>query len=305
MSTTTSSLRRAVDNSELVDVMIYVIDQPRARDIVALGQRPPAPHRPVDPLRTLIIRSATADTLRRDRVIDPIVASFARDDIDVSLRAGAASVNGCFTKPVLRSLHQLDQHASLSATNYVDQAAGQFPDIAWHWLVNEVGVEELRALGTALCAQGEPPSLDQLGRFTGHHEVTDQLHLIVHDAQSIIDLTIVSQLDVMLATHPNDWPASVAHNATRALASWRQAHVGLSVLDVLHDLRSEPGLSDHDRRALATGVMAMVRDKTATDGAQFSVNGDALHIAHQLAFHPLTPRSVAALARRTIDTLEA
>jgi hypothetical protein len=297
-------LRRAIDNDELADLLIYVIDQPRARDLVTLGQRPPAPHRPVDPLRTLIIRSATAATLRQGRVIDPIVAPYARDDIDVSLRACAATFTGSFTDEVLAALRTLSHQMARSATDYVAHAACEFPDIAWRSLVEQVGVHELQALGLVLGNSAAPPSLNEVRQIAGHQGVTQQLQLIAFDGASIVDLTVASHLSVMLANHRNDWPASVVKHATRALVSWRQAHVGLSHLDVLHDLRREPNLSDDDRAVLTAGVSAVIGCVHDTPLREPVLHLDALTVAQRLAFHPLTPRSLSALARRTIDTLD-
>jgi hypothetical protein len=221
-------LRRAVDNDELVDLVIYVMDQPRARDIVMLGQRPPAPHRPVDPLRTLILRSATSDTLRHQRVIDPTVARYGRDDIDVSLRACAAAINGSIGGSVLGAIGNLDHQTPRCATDFLTQADLKYPDIAWRTLLEQVGVEELRALGTTLGALAAPPTPAQLGWLTGHQQLTEQLHVILHEGASLVDLTVASQLEVMLATNPTDWPAPVIDQAARTLVSMYCMHCAVS-----------------------------------------------------------------------------
>jgi hypothetical protein len=310
-----SRLVRHSNTDGLVDLALYALDTPRARDVVTLQQRPPAPQAQLDPLRSIVVRDDPSLLAHETCFIDDSLRGLVVHELHVPLRASAALLDGSLSSTELDIVRSLDVHSCVSAQLFVMTANEVAPSIDWRAIVTKIGLDALQAVAGA-------PTPAGFSSHFGHDQLTRVLRVLTHEPQWLIDLTVMSELVLLVSNQPTSWPSSVSSGVSRKVASWRRSHLGLSQLDLVQELSTIAGLSVQHRQVLLAGLFASISHMNGQTTSSVSAppdsrwsdtgNGqpgttpmdEALVVAEQLAFHPRTGRPVAALARRLLDALD-
>jgi hypothetical protein len=310
-----SRLVRHSNTDGLVDLALYALDVPRARDVVTLQQRPPAPQALLDPVRSMVVRDDPSLVAHDTCFIDDSLRGLIVHELHLPLRASAALLDGSLSSVELGIVRSLDPDSFASAQLFVMTANEVAPTIDWRAIVTGVGLDALQAVAGA-------PTPAGFSSHFGHDRLTRVLRVLTHEPQWLIDLTVMSELLLLVSNQPTSWPSSVSSGVSRKVASWRRSHLGLSQLDLVQELSSTVGLSVEHHKVLLAGLFATIARTSdqATSGSSASTDSrhsdaddarpgttptdEALVVAERLAFHPRTSRPLATLARRLIDALD-